>query len=260
MKIISYRDLYLEFGYMPLRTSDADVLILAGDIITFKDFTPLQKIFESWKKPIIYVVGNHEYYTFSSMHANDETFKDWLKNYPHVHYLQNSAIAIDGVQFFGGTMWTDFNNADPLAMFSARRALNDYRAIMTDDDNYLTPLYTTILHQEFVEKLMEWFEKTLEGPRVVVTHHSPVMNPTTKYHNSAITAAFNSLDMISYIERYQPCLWVYGHTHECDDQKIGDTRIISNQRGYERIPGHVECQDFDKGGKCIEISTNKSGI
>jgi hypothetical protein len=36
--------------------------------------------------------------------------------------------------------------------------------------------------------------------------------------------AFNSLDMILVIEKYQPALWVYGHTHECDDQMIGKTR------------------------------------
>ena len=32
--------------------------------------------------------------------------------------------------------------------------------------------------------------------------------------------AFNSLDMIDVIENRQPALWAYGHTHECDDQKV----------------------------------------
>ena len=44
--------------------------------------------------------------------------------------------------------------------------------------------------------------------------------------------AFNSLDMTDIIKKHQPDLWVYGHTHECDDQTIGKTRIISNQLGY----------------------------
>ncbi len=47
--------------------------------------------------------------------------------------------------------------------------------------------------------------------------------------------AFNSLDMSEVIKKYQPRLWVYGHTHECDDQLIGNTRIISNQLGYGRV-------------------------
>jgi predicted phosphodiesterase len=43
MKIISYSDLHLEFGqnFQPPSDSDADVMILAGDIITFRNFKPL---------------------------------------------------------------------------------------------------------------------------------------------------------------------------------------------------------------------------
>ena len=45
MKIITYSDLHLEFGtdFRPPQDSDADVMILAGDIITFKDFRPLER-------------------------------------------------------------------------------------------------------------------------------------------------------------------------------------------------------------------------
>jgi predicted phosphodiesterase len=44
MKIISYSDLHLEFGssFMPPADTDADVMILAGDIITCKDYKFLQ--------------------------------------------------------------------------------------------------------------------------------------------------------------------------------------------------------------------------
>ena len=43
---------------------------------------------------------------------------------------------------------------------------------------------------------------------------------------------FNYLDMVEIVGTYKPALWVYGHTHECDDQMIRRTRIISNQLGY----------------------------
>jgi hypothetical protein len=65
--------------------------------------------------------------------------------------------------------------------------------------------------------------------------------------------AFNSLDMIEVIEKYQPNLWVYGHTHECDDQMLGSTRIISNQRGYPKSRIGFECEGFDPGGVLTEI-------
>ncbi len=68
--------------------------------------------------------------------------------------------------------------------------------------------------------------QTLSGPRVVISHNAPVINPKFKYKGGALTPAFNSLDMVEIIETYQPGLCVYGHTHECDDQTIGQTRII----------------------------------
>jgi hypothetical protein len=40
--------------------------------------------------------------------------------------------------------------------------------------------------------------------------------------------------------------WVYGHTHECDDQTISQIRIISNQLGHPGNSGAFECQNFDE--------------
>jgi hypothetical protein len=47
---------------------------------------------------------------------------------------------------------------------------------------------------------------------------------------------------------------VYGHAHECDDQLIGKTRIISNQLGYPDRYGGFECKDFDRAGLAAEVS------
>jgi predicted phosphodiesterase len=45
MKIISYSDLHLEFGteFTPPKNSAADLMILAGDIITFKNYDLLAR-------------------------------------------------------------------------------------------------------------------------------------------------------------------------------------------------------------------------
>ena len=59
--------------------------------------------------------------------------------------------------------------------------------------------------------------------------------------------------MLEIIEKYQPCLWVYGHTHECDDQMIGKTRIVSNQLGYPKGDGGSECGGFDTNGITIKL-------
>jgi len=256
MKLLIYSDLHLEFshGWTLPQGIDGDVLILAGDIVTFKNYEPFKELISEWGKPVLFVAGNHEFYTQTSMQKEVEDFSSWLsKNFPNVTFLQDEDIDIDGVHFFGGSMWTDFSNENPMAMQAAGQSMNDFRLIMKDEYQYISPSDTVELHKSYVEKLTSWFEKPLEGKRVVISHHAPVINPNTKYGASNLQPAFNSLDMIEIIEKYQPELWVYGHTHECDDQMIGKTRIISNQLGYPDRLGDYECEGFDENGVGIVI-------
>jgi hypothetical protein len=105
------------------------------------------------------------------------------------------------------------------------------------------------LHAERISK---------SGPRVVISHNVPVINPNSKYKGGSLTPAFNSLDMMEIIVTHQPALWVYGHTHECDDQTLGRTRIISNQLGYPGNLGGFECKDFDEAGLPVEVGSPRT--
>ncbi len=257
MKIISYSDLHLEFGgrVTPAPEDAADLMVLAGDIITFRNFEPLAEFLRNWKKPVLYVAGNHEYYTQRDMMQEAAHFASWLADeQPNVHFLQDEAVKIDGVNFFGGTMWTDFAGASQSAMATAQGMMNDFRYIMSPAGRPLLPSETVRLHEIFVNKLLAWFEQDLQGPRVVITHHAPVKNPDTKHGNSPLAPAFNSLDMVEIITRHQPELWIYGHTHECDNQLIGKTQIISNQSGYPDGKGGYECEPFDEAGLMVEVN------
>lgn len=254
MKIISYSDLHLEFGVNIHPNNNADLMILAGDIITFKNFFPLKNFLHNWKKPVLYVTGNHEYYTSQAMEKGDVEFKSWLlESLPNVILLQNESITIGDIHFFGGTMWTDFCGNNNQMMVSAKQQMNDYRFIMKTNKQILQPYDTIDFHEIFKKKLLKWLNKSLNGPRVIITHHAPVINPNTRYKNSILEGAFNSSDMFTIIEKYQPRLWVYGHTHECDDHMIGKTQIISNQLGYYRYNGNYECMNFDPLGIPIDL-------
>jgi predicted phosphodiesterase len=256
MRVMVYSDLHLEFGadFSPTVNSDADMMILAGDIITFRDYTPLSLFLQEWRKPVLYVTGNHEYYTRRPMEEENQDFRLWLSNtHSNVVLLQDESVTIDGVHFFGGTMWTDFSSENHQAMAIAQQQMNDYYYMMSSPGRLLKPHDTVALHKSFASRLRAWFEKDLEGPRVVVTHHAPVINPRTQHHASPLTPAFNSLDMVAIIETYQPTLWVYGHTHECDDQRVGNTRIISNQLGYPQPGGGFECREFDPAGLSVDV-------
>lgn len=257
MKAITFSDLHLEFGtdFKPPENSDADVMILAGDILTFRDYEPLSRFLEGWQKPVIFVAGNHEFYTNTNMYREAEKFRSWLsETHPNVHFLQDSDVTIAGVHFFGGTMWTDFDGGSEKAMLEAKTQINDFRLIKMSDEISLTPHYTTKLHNHFVEKLLAWLRLPRAGKRIVVTHHAPMINPVTKYTRTTLTPAFNSTDIMTIIDEHQPELWVYGHTHECDDHFRKKTRIISNQRGYQYDGNQYECQDhFDSAGKPVDI-------
>ena len=256
MKIITYSDLHLEFGSgwsLPDHLQ-GDLMILAGDIIKLNDYAPLHQLLRKWNKPVLYVAGNHEYYTQTPMNREQEKFKAWLAaHHPLVNLLLDEAALIDGVNFFGGTMWTDFNNGDQHAMQTARSQINDFRLIQNPDGTLFRPLDAIALHMNFVAKLLAWFAQDLAGPRVVITHNAPVVNPHTKFNDSPLMPAFNSLDMMEVIQDHQPALWVYGHTHECDDQTIGRTRVISNQLGYPAGHGSFECREFDPSGRPIDL-------
>jgi predicted phosphodiesterase len=256
MRIITYSDLHLEFGSGWMLPPDAigDVMILAGDIINIRDYGPLDQFLRKWKKPVLYVTGNHEYYTRRPMNEEDKEFKTWLASqHPHVKLLHDEEVSIGGVHFFGGTMWTDFNGGDARAMEIAQDTINDFRLICNPDQTSFRPADAVALHENFRSKLLNWFGNNLAGPRVVITHTAPVINPNTKHVGSPFMAAFHSLDMVEVIERHAPALWVYGHTHECDNQTIGKTRIISNQLGYPANFNAFECEDFDETGLPIDV-------
>lgn len=257
MRILTYSDLHLEFGsrWSLPPEADGDLMILAGDIITLRDYEPLGQILQRWKKPALLITGNHEYYTRRPMNDEETNFKAWLESrYPLAKLLLDEDISINGVNFFGGVMWTDFNGRDPRAMERAGAEMNDFRLIRNSDGSPFTPADAIARHEEFVAKLTHWFARDLRGPRVVISHNAPVMNPRTKFRNSSLWPAFNSLDMVKVIEERRPALWVYGHTHECDDQTVCDTRVISNQLGYPTQSGDFECRDFDPFGLPVDLA------
>jgi predicted phosphodiesterase len=229
------------------------VLVLAGDIITVKDTEPLNHFLKYWDKPVLYVMGNHEYYTYRPMVDENLRLKSYFaEQHPNVTLLLDEEISIDGVHFFGGTMWTDFVKANKKAMFTAEQQMNDFRHIMMKRGQLLKPADTIALHDAFKQKLLAWFAKDLLGPRVVISHHAPVAKPDSLYLNSALMPAFNATDMEQIIIDHKPNLWIYGHTHECDDQMIGQTRVLSNQLGYPDGNGGYECAGFDDG-KVVKV-------
>ena len=103
MKLHILSDLHLGVQGMAQPATSADVVILAGDISRPERAAPWALAFD---KPVIYVIGNHEFYG-SSLPEVKAAFHR-LFDGTHVHLLDDSAVELGGVRFLGATLWTDF--------------------------------------------------------------------------------------------------------------------------------------------------------
>jgi predicted phosphohydrolase len=268
--IRSFSDLHMEFGkpFVAARpTSAREILVLAGDVTTYgvalwqKHFP---QILEHWGDyPVIFCSGNHEYYGTTnrlkkSMQDVDEELASWLSHrFPNVRFLRNQGTTVFGIQIFGGTCWTDFDQGDHGAMSVADSQMSDFSRICYDKNILLQPSHTIAMHDAFVKSLLAWFETDLPGDRLVVTHHSPFRDDNSCYNDSLLNPAFVCTDLMEVIEKYRPKLWIHGHTHECRNNVSKGVVTISNQRGYPRINdiNAFECRNFDPEGMPFSLES-----
>ena len=231
MKISLLSDVHLEFEDFNPPKLDVDVVILAGDI-----HVGLEGI--EWAKntfvdtPVIYVLGNHEYYD-SNMQQLFSKFKAAAAN-TNVHVLDNDAITIGATQFFGCTLWTDFNlHQEPQSAKNlATRYINDYDSIYYGPSNRSLRTYDT--HSKHVRSI-NWLKKRLNQTStqpVVVTHHAPsAKSLPDQFVNQEFEAAYaSSLDYL--VKESKAALWCHGHIHASSDYTLGKTRVVCNPRGY----------------------------
>ncbi|MFY9912672.1 MAG: hypothetical protein WAK56_22740 [Candidatus Sulfotelmatobacter sp.] len=72
----------------------------------------------------------------------------------------SAAVKTSGsANFFGGTMWTDFNRGDLRAMEAARSQMNDCHLIYNSDETPFTPADSIALHINFASKLLNWLAR-----------------------------------------------------------------------------------------------------
>ncbi|WP_231490396.1 metallophosphoesterase [Pedobacter sp. Leaf170] len=106
MKIKIISDLHQEFGISDLDFSNADLIILAGDTnLGTKGIEWVKRNIPD--KPVIYLLGNHEYYKGSYPKTLNKILEA-SKN-SNVNVLENNMVEFEGIRFHGATMWTDFS-------------------------------------------------------------------------------------------------------------------------------------------------------
>ena len=266
MKIAITSDVHLEFGDLDLHNDEnADVLILGGDIFVaedcknfgyvdgqikaattnmlargerYRDF--LKRCSERFPQ-VILIMGNHEHY-HGDYAQTANVIHTLVGEFSNIHFLDKEWRIINGVLFFGGTLWTDMNGEDPKTL----REMVQYRVPSLDENNtdgfsfkerpaQFRPEDSVEDHKEFLKKLDEVLALHGNMTTVVVGHHSPSKASThPRYKNEVIMNGAYSTNLDNFIlDRRQIKLWTHGHTHEDFDYMIGTTRIVCNPRGYD---------------------------
>jgi predicted phosphodiesterase len=238
MKIHPISDLHIDFApYRPMDPMplaiDADVVVLAGDLCNgLSGVQWAKKAFAN--KPVVYVAGNHESYD-SVLSDNIAAIRAETAG-TNVHFLENSAVVIDGVRFLGATLWSDFevegSSWREQAMLAARRGMNDFRVIQGANGKVFSPYEAAEIHRQTVAWLQFMLNQPFDGETVIVTHHgcSPKsIHP--RWSKSLLNGAFTS-NLEHLLGR--SALWIHGHTHDSFDYTRHGTRVIVNPRGYCR--------------------------
>jgi len=258
VRLLVLSDLHVEWAPFeaPGPRDAFDVVVLAGDIgqatlalrwarRTFPDH------------PIVQVAGNHEFF-----HAVRQPALDAMRRVARaldIHLLEDDTVTVDGVEFVGCSLWTDYRlheRADrPVsmsaadAMAGARRAMLDYALIDVADEGSpqglrrFEPTDSVALHHASRRWLAARLARPAAGRRVVVTHHLPswhsvapgfVAAPSNPAFASDLDALFAGTD-----------LWIHGHTHTSHDYLAAGCRVVCNPRGYPMRAGGFENPRFD---------------
>lgn len=263
MKIAIASDLHLEFAPLHIENLGiAEVLILAGDICTAVEFTrsndsatatQYRTFFDnvcSEFKHVIYVLGNHEHYSYDIAFTLD-TLKHTL-NYDNLHILENDFLDIDGIRFVGATLWTDYNRECPVTIEQCKFKMHDYEVIKNSAKPVSYKVYPKDGSTKFKEKPSKFCpEQALEFHKkskayidivtqdfencVIISHHSPTFYNVSEefswdyYGNGAYCSNMDDFIM----DRPQFKSWISGHIHSVNDYLMGNTRMVCNPRGYK---------------------------
>ncbi len=248
MKLHILSDLHLSVSPFEAPETDADLVVLAGDIARPRDAIAWAGAFG---KPVIYVPGNHEFYGGSIASTVGELKR--LCAGSDIHVLDDDELVIDGVRFLGTTLWTDFmlfgeGEWRERAIGEALALVRDFSRIRLDDAS--DALFTPADCAAQFERHAGWLERRLAEPfhgrTVVVTHHAP--SPRSihpRFADSPLTACFVS-DAERLIDGGRVALWIHGHTHDSFDYVLNGTRVVCNPRGYAK-GGMDENPGFDPG-------------
>lgn len=225
------------------------VLFLAGDVHEVKKFSSYKNIIQglcNQNKMVIMTPGNHEYYgsNITKVHRQLKELQDEIPNF---FVLLNETMVVDDVTIIGCTLWTDFDNGNPLSLYYAKLNMNDYKHIRNGPADYywrhkLRVEEVQMMHhtsKKFIEN--ELYKIPNDGKVLVMTHHAPSFKSIPNRYLTDVLNGCYSSNLEDMIHGLEPDVWIHGHIHESKDYFIHNTRILCNPMGYDAF----ENKSFD---------------
>lgn len=245
-------DLHLEAQDVEIDLPEGDVLIVAGDLCNAKFIEPdrsdifsknqrdrvmhfLDQAREKFRN-ILFVTGNHEHFEY----IFEDTIPMLRSQLSAVTILENEHVDIEGVRFYGCTLWSDFLGGSKQCMDIVKRRMGEFLLVKKwgQDENAnqklikFQPEHALAEFNRSLNELKKIREDGFQGQAVIITHHAPSPQSLSPYYErDEMDGAFMT-DLTSVIENLEDVpFWVHGHTHIQKKYRIGSTQILTNCLG-----------------------------
>jgi len=206
-----------------------DILILAGDVSDDMELLAeaLEVLLGKFRK-LCFIPGNHELW------VNGSGFECSLTKFAAIQELCLSLDVVIECHREGGLSlvplhgWYDYSFAKPDRHL--RRAWRDYRACAWP--NHLEG------SEEINRHFLELNNAVLEESNTTVISYShfvpriDLMPERIPLHKRNVYPVLGSTALGRQVERLQPHIHVYGHSHVNQSKKIGSTHYVNNAFGY----------------------------
>lgn len=218
-------------GYFRQDIRPRDVMCLCGDIGHPSDpklEQLLGKFTARWPRTL-FVPGNHEFYDLKFRFDRESALKQLraVCDRTGVKLLDRERVDLDGVSFFGCTLWSAASQLDFWM-------LHDGYCVFRTHEEYLAAHARDRL----------WLDAELAadhgpGERVVLTHHLPtpkLIHQRYHYRGAPQTAFMTPLDEL--VAQSSARFWFSGHTHESMQARVGQTLCAVSPLGYPEEQKH----------------------
>lgn len=234
MKIHLISDLHCDFKRYTHEFPECDIVVIAGDIgespqylIDICDYNPTHQI--------IFVPGNHCFYG-ASIESRMKIFKaiqnDVCKN---LLVLNNESVEIDGVAFFGSTLWSGLD-----AYPTWKSKMKEWYAYHISDIRYINGWSPDMMLYEHKQSLtyLEEFLGTDDVKKVVITHFAPSLHSVHERFKTEVPFNAYWCNNLPQELIVKADLFLHGHVHNNFDYVLRpydsqeSCRVVCNPRGY----------------------------